>query len=383
MRVASLNAGSLECPDVAVYGVRGSGEDYASSEFGMGPTVSSVADTLLHLLPATLRVLRVGVPYPAVGPAYGLLNGDGNGPYNGSVLSGAELLVNGRAGFEGIGHLVVRCPNVSLVLIGLSQGAQVVTEALFQAAAPTRVTKRISAIVLFGNPVRQANMAYDVGTNAHSGVFSSPGLQPGKIGVSLPSFLWADARSYCLLHDPICAFSPQDFKDNLAVHSTYAVSPYAAAGAAFAAAKILALLPSPPIVTVRPIKIAAATANATSSGWISWTIETAKPFSTDDAPCLQLRSVQQPALSWLVCGNAASGFAVSTRPPLQVGGGYAGKADIRRPDPTTIVYRIPRSIFTGTVPKPTTISWQAQIIDATQCSGVCDELPAGPHIVQP
>ncbi len=351
--VAAPASQAQACPDVAIYGVRGSGEDYLTSQYGMGPTVSVVADKLLHLLPAAKTILQVGNPYAAVSPDWAVLNSDGHGPYNDSVLQGAELLINGSGNFEGLHNLVKNCPQVDIVLIGLSQGAQVITEALYPANTPTTVTKRIKAIVLFGNPVRQSNTSYDVGTNANNGILSDPGLQPGKVDVSLPRFLWPETRSYCLLHDPICAFSAQDFTDHLVVHSTYGSSAYAAAGAKFAAGLLLG---PPPPATVFPVLVTSAHASL-NVGNVVWTVETKANFLTDDAPCLHLASVKPVGLVWYgICGPGA--FGVTTHAPLPVGGGYAGKVFDTRPDLRTIVYRIPRSVFSRTVPRPFEIHWQ-------------------------
>lgn len=228
------------CPDVAIYGVRGSGEDYKQSELGMGPAVHAIAQKLLRRIPASDSVLESGLPYQAADARLAVFGGLGRGPYNDSVLEGADLLVNGRkrshglSAFEGIGPLVARCPTIKLVLIGLSQGAQVITTALAQASHATVVTRQISAILLYGNPIRLRNKPYDVGTNAHDGALAAAGLQPGGIAQRMPRFLWPITQSYCLPHDPICAFSEDDFAHHLDVHSTYAGSQFAKQGADFA-----------------------------------------------------------------------------------------------------------------------------------------------------
>jgi hypothetical protein len=203
-----------------------------------------VAGKLIQLIPSSYRVLQAGVPYKAADARLAIFGGIGKGPYNESVEEGADLLVNGRDGsgglspFGGIGPLVAKCPHVKLVLIGLSQGAQVITTALAQARKPGPVTRRISAILLYGNPIRLRNLPYDVGTNAHDGILADGGLQPGGISERLPNFLWPVTRSYCLNHDPICAFSPEDFENHRQVHETYGDSQFVRQGAVFADAAI-------------------------------------------------------------------------------------------------------------------------------------------------
>jgi hypothetical protein len=231
------------CQDVAIYGVRGSGEAYNSDEVGMGPTVHKVAEQLVHAIRSRDSVFQVGVPYLAAPAWLAPFGGAGKGLYNESVEVGAELLVDGRDGtggvspFEGIARLVSRCPHVEIVLIGLSQGAQVITTALAQDDRPGPVTKRIRAILLYGNPIRLRNLPYDVGTNAHDGILSDGGLQPGRIAERLPRFLWSRTRSYCLNHDPICAFSPGDFNADRTkhIHTSYGNSPFVRQGVVFAA----------------------------------------------------------------------------------------------------------------------------------------------------
>jgi hypothetical protein len=232
------------CPNVAIYGVRGSGEDYRRNELGMGPTVHKVASELDRQVPSSYRVLQAGVPYRAGDARLAIFGGMGKGPYNDSVLEGAELLVNGRANadglseFGGIASLVGRCSQVKLVLIGLSQGAQVITTALAQAHHQGPVTKRIRAVLLYGNPIRLRSLPYDVGTNAYDGILSDRGLQPGGIAERLPQFLWPITQSYCLNHDPICAFSREDFAHHRDVHDTYDSSSFVRQGVTFAVRRL-------------------------------------------------------------------------------------------------------------------------------------------------
>jgi len=209
----------------------------------MGPEMHKVADEILRRLPATFSVLQVGVPYQAQSAPWAGLNGllGDTSPYSQSVADGADILINGRNSFEGVGPLVGRCPHVALILLGLSQGAQLITTALAQGNAPTPVTGRIKAVLLYGNPVRQPGRTFDVGDNDTKGVLSAPDQQPGGLAPDLPPFLWSAARSYCLPHDPICAFNAADLAIHQDIHSGYATSLYAIDGAVFAANRILGL----------------------------------------------------------------------------------------------------------------------------------------------
>ena len=232
--VRSLGATDAPCPDVAIYGARGSGEDYLASQAGMGPTVAKVSDRLLHGLPPTMRVLQVGLTYPAVTAASAIVGNSAT--YKNSVSSGAETLAHW------LGQDVTRCPHVKIVLIGLSQGANVLEYMLTAAPQPTPVTRRIAAILLYGDPVRQPGKSYNVGPPDARGALVSPGLQPptpNNVTPSIPPYLAGATQSYCLAHDPICGFTTDNFLHHLNVHSTYGQSPYVAAGAAFAVARLL------------------------------------------------------------------------------------------------------------------------------------------------
>jgi hypothetical protein len=159
------------------------------------------------------------------------------------VFKGTELLVNGGdiAGqhFEGIAPLALRCPDVSVVLAGLSQGAQVIETALAQAPSATWITRHIVGVLMYGNPIRTAEKPYNVGAENSHGILAAADLQPEKKAWQLPSHLWGEGRSYCLLHDPICVFTLSDFKGHLDVHSSYASSIYASEGAGFAVRNVL------------------------------------------------------------------------------------------------------------------------------------------------
>ena len=236
---------SSGCPDVAIYGVPGSGQNNLQSEYGMGPEVHTFADELLHRIPATDRVLQVGDPYPAAGPGSAILNGalGDNSAYNQSVLEGAQLLVDGGENFEGISQLVVRCPHVSLVIAGISQGAQVITTALAQASRPTPITARIKAVILFASPVRLHGESFNVGVDEQNGIFAGADAQPGHVQARIPAFLVDHTRSYCLTDDPICSFTAGDLARHQVIHTSYVESLFELQAADFAARRLGVLTP--------------------------------------------------------------------------------------------------------------------------------------------
>ena len=103
-----------------------------------------------------------------------------------------------------------------------------------------------------------------------------------------------------------------------------------------------------------------------SSQWVTWTITAYGSFALRGAPCVVVETVRPAGVQWLVCGNAGSGFGVSTRGTAYgVGGGYAGKAGVSRlkGSPSTVVYRVPRQTFVRLKPAPKGFAWHAESLN--------------------
>jgi cutinase len=160
------------CPDVAIFGVRGSFEPYRESEAGMGPTVFGVSERAVALLEArgsSLQVRREGVRYSA--------NAWNYGP---SRSRGAYLLN------ELLAQATQRCPEQRFVLIGLSQGADVVRMALRRVTP--HVSTRLAAVVLLGDPTRKPSDPWNHGTDdPRSGVLA---WRASRVERSLHSRTW-------------------------------------------------------------------------------------------------------------------------------------------------------------------------------------------------
>ena len=106
-----------------------------------------------------------------------------------------------------------------------------------------------------------------------------------------------------------------------------------------------------------PVDIKSASAQLSSSAQFDvWTVVSYKPFTTRQAPCIDVTTVHPSGIEWSICGTAAGGFGLSTSKPYPAGGGYAGTAAVSRPNNSTIVYRVPRKTFdltrTNFQPKP-------------------------------
>lgn len=229
------------CPDVAIFGARGSGEDNTAANVGMGPIPYQVGQEIRNRLPVGLRVEMIGVNYPAVS-AFAAAIGTGSNYLN-SVVNGAEVLVEGYNGQVGLVSLVKSCPKVAVVLVGLSQGAHVIHYAMSLAPPhPSGVTSRIAAVLLFGDPVHQPNQSYNVGSQSAKGVLTNLGPLPGNSGPpNIVSYIQPVTQSYCLHGDPICeSTTPGNLLANNSIHSSYGSSPYIAAAASFAVNRIKA-----------------------------------------------------------------------------------------------------------------------------------------------
>jgi hypothetical protein len=214
----------------------------------MGTVPSVVSQEIAKQLPRTfIGDVQAGIDYPAVGPQDAFLTGGRSFAH--SVALGADWLVNSAAL-----PLVQRCPNVRIVLIGLSQGASVIDYALFAAQRPTPLTDRIAAILLFGDPFRIPGKSYNIGPPNDTGALALTPLKGygssalvisaleglnGQVP-AIPDQLASRTRSYCLPKDPVCgATNIEDLVVNSGVHTTYPQSAYIAEAVDFAVSSVL------------------------------------------------------------------------------------------------------------------------------------------------
>jgi Cutinase len=127
------------CPDTSIIGARGSGQS------GYGDQVGGVVEAAMTSL-ATLgrSVTADALDYPAISitDSFGLalFNGD----YERSVEAGVEALE------ASLSDIATRCPATEVVLVGYSQGSQVIKLAL-QGVDPRL---RIGGVILLADPMR-------------------------------------------------------------------------------------------------------------------------------------------------------------------------------------------------------------------------------------
>lgn len=171
------------CEDVHIIGVRGSGQS------GYGDQVGTVlTETVSGIRRSGRTVASHSLDYPAISIAdsfgLALLNGD----YSRSVNAGADRL---RSDLD---ELRDRCPFTQSVLIGYSQGSQVIKTAM-EGRFPV---DRIAAVVLLADPTREI---------AQPGIvrLGSDLDRPGAFGsIALPEHLRTVAIDVCAVGDGVC-----------------------------------------------------------------------------------------------------------------------------------------------------------------------------------
>jgi len=172
------------CADVVVVGVAGSGQTP-----GTGPQVGSLAAAIAEGMGRAGRTIEVAaVDYPAVDLAasFGLALFDGR--YEESVAVGAERLslLIGELG---------RCAGTRLVIVGYSQGAEVVKRALGSVVPEAP----IEVVVLIADPTRDPAQAGVVR------VAGAPDDREGSLGALAVPARWArQTIDVCTVGDVVC-----------------------------------------------------------------------------------------------------------------------------------------------------------------------------------
>lgn len=186
------------CSDVAVVGVSGSGQT------GYGEQVESVVDRVTseaRSLGLSVDAQPLGYPAVSISDNFGLalFNGD----YNRSVSTGAANL-NVR-----LNALGSECPSTQIVLVGYSQGAQVIKTAM--AGRPP--IDRLAGVVLLADPSRETLQAgvLRIGNLDGIGALASNPLadhiRPLTIDV-------------CALTDAVCSGGGLDFGSHIEGYET-------------------------------------------------------------------------------------------------------------------------------------------------------------------
>ncbi|WP_226351078.1 MULTISPECIES: cutinase family protein [unclassified Pseudonocardia] len=160
------------CPQIETIAVRGSTEAQGGGSIA-GPQASSIQSR------SAQTVRTHDLVYPA-----------SLGNYASSVRQGVSALRSRLAATS------AQCPSTRFVLIGYSQGAQVIGDTLAAGGVPG--ADRIPAVLLFGDPTFNGRESYNTGSYsaARNGVFAR---SRGTLSAYASSI-----RSYCNATDNFC-----------------------------------------------------------------------------------------------------------------------------------------------------------------------------------
>ncbi|CAG8155082.1 unnamed protein product [Penicillium olsonii] len=189
------------CPGVHVFGAR---ETTASAGYGSSSTVVN------GLLSAYSGATAEAISYPACGGQASC----GSVSYSSSVSQGIAAVASAVNAYN------KECPSTKLVLVGYSQGAEIIDAALCGGGVPnqgytntavqlsTSAVNMVKAAIFMGDPLFKAGLPYNVGTCAAGGFDARPA------GFSCPSA--NKIQSYCDASDPYCCNG-----SNAATHNGY------------------------------------------------------------------------------------------------------------------------------------------------------------------
>ncbi|KAI1176114.1 cutinase-domain-containing protein [Nemania sp. FL0916] len=185
---ASVSASPAEiaerqsCPGVYVFGAR---------ETTVGPGYGTAGGLVNQVLAAYPGSQGAPISYPACGGQASC----GGVSYDQSATQGTAAVVSA------VNSLNARCPSTQIVLIGYSQGGQIMDNALCGGAGATLTGNALAAVkaaIFMGDPHNVAGLPYNVGTCTAGGFAARP--SGFKCSPANPSII----KSYCDSTDPYC-----------------------------------------------------------------------------------------------------------------------------------------------------------------------------------
>jgi acetylxylan esterase len=181
-----------------------------------GATASTASCAAVHIIVARASTEAAGDG--VIGALATLIQGDVNATvsqeavvYPASLTNYASSVAQGDSAMaKDIENAVSACPNEKIVILGYSQGAQVVGDVLAgggggslgaeSAPIPAADAAKVIAAIQFGDPRHQPNLSpIDLGTDP-----GAQGIFPVQAGQSRAAF-GAILRSWCDTGDPFCA----------------------------------------------------------------------------------------------------------------------------------------------------------------------------------
>ncbi|CAG8165564.1 unnamed protein product [Penicillium nalgiovense] len=185
----------IDCPGVHIFGAR---ETTVSPGYGSSSTVVN------GLLSAYSGSTAEAISYPACGGQASC----GSVSYSNSVAQGIAAVASAVNSYN------KQCPSTKLVLVGYSQGGEIIDAALCGGGVPnqgytntavqlsTSAVNMVKAAIFMGDPLYVAGLPYNVGTCAAGGFDARPS------GFSCPSA--SKVQSYCDAPDPYCCNGSND-----------------------------------------------------------------------------------------------------------------------------------------------------------------------------
>ena len=172
------------CPDVAIVGIAGSGQE------GYGPQVEGVVEAITAASAAEgLAIDAVALDYPAVSVSDSFGLALFNGAYDESVATGVGMLT------AVLDEISQACPPTEVVLVGYSQGAEVIKRTFEGVGVPYRV----GSVVLLADPTR------DPSQRGVLRLGDPTAERPGAFGaVPIPNQLRPVVIDVCAEGDGIC-----------------------------------------------------------------------------------------------------------------------------------------------------------------------------------
>jgi acetylxylan esterase len=154
-----LESRQQSCPNIHVFGARETTVPQSNGFGSSGPVVDMI-------LAANPGATKEQIIYPATG---------GN-TYGSSVQAGVLAVMNQVTNFS------TRCPDTQIVLVGHSQGAQIIDDAMCGGGDPDEqitnttapitatIAARVKAMILMGDPRHAPGAPYNVGNSTDPGV---------------------------------------------------------------------------------------------------------------------------------------------------------------------------------------------------------------------
>ncbi|PGH26755.1 exoglucanase-6A [Polytolypa hystricis UAMH7299] len=174
------------CPAIHVFGAR---------ETTVGPGFGSSGSVVNSVLSAYPGSTSEAIVYPACGGQ----GSCGGVSYQDSAAQGSDAVVTA------VNNLNQRCPDTKIVLIGYSQGGQIMDNAVCGGPdtgvpAGVRLTasavNQVKAAIFMGSPRYVSGLPYNVGTCTASGFAARPA------GFTCPNA--SKVKNYCDAQDPYC-----------------------------------------------------------------------------------------------------------------------------------------------------------------------------------